>query len=328
MSKLRIFWVWAASNRWDVSTASVRTQSGAASREHTFGRSDQVTDALRSYSLEGKTAFVTGAAGGIGSAITERLCGLGARVILADMVDRVESAAKEWTGKGYKTSALKLDVTNSAAVEKAAADLNKQFGHVDILVANAGVAYESPTETHSDDDWHRCLKINLDGVFYCVRSFGKRMVERKSGSIVCISSIAGVKAVRPELHAGYDVSKAGVAHLCRVVGVEWATHNVRVNAVGPGYTETDMLKKVGLEQPAVMKAWIDDIPMKRLLQPAEIASTIGFLGGLLPRTQKRRQHCGEASRSGRELQLGALPVRTPAHLAGLALYQRLLLRGQ
>lgn len=255
-----------------------------------------MTDALRSYSLEGKTAFVTGAAGGIGSAITERLCGLGARVILADMVDRVESAAKEWTGKGYKTSALKLDVTNSAAVEKAAADLNKQFGHVDILVANAGVAYESPTETHSDDDWHRCLKINLDGVFYCVRSFGKRMVERKSGSIVCISSIAGVKAVRPELHAGYDVSKAGVAHLCRVVGVEWATHNVRVNAVGPGYTETDMLKKVGLEQPAVMKAWIDDIPMKRLLQPAEIASTIGFLGGLLPRTQKIRQHCGEASR--------------------------------
>ena len=124
---------------------------------------------------------------------------------------------------------------------------------------------------------HGSLKINLDGVFYCVRSFGKRMVERKSGSIVCISSIAGVKAVRPELHAGYDVSKAGVAHLCRVVGVEWATHNVRVNAVGPGYTETDMLKKVGLEQPAVMKAWIDDIPMKRLLQPAEIAATIGFL---------------------------------------------------
>ena len=202
-----------------------------------------MTDALRSYSLEGKTAFVTGAAGGIGSAITERLCGLGARVILADIVDRVQTAAKEWASKGYKTSALKLDVTNSAAVEQVAADLNKQFGHVDILVANAGVAYESPTETHSDDDWHRCLKINLDGVFYCVRSFGRRMVERKSGSIVCISSIAGVKAVRPELHAGYDVSKAGVAHLCRVVGVEWATHNVRVNAVGPGYTETDMLKK-------------------------------------------------------------------------------------
>src|SRR5271156_5131446 len=96
---------------------------GAATREKTFRRCDKVTDALRSYSLEGKTAFVTGAAGGIGSAITERLCGLGARVILADMVDRVQSAAKEWASKGYKTSALKLDVTNSVAVEQAAADL-------------------------------------------------------------------------------------------------------------------------------------------------------------------------------------------------------------
>ena len=105
-----------------------------------FGRSDQAWfQGCAGLFVEGKTAFVTGAAGGIGSAITEQLCGLGARVILADMVDRVESAAKEWTGKGYKTSALKLDVTNSAAVEKAAADLNKQFGHVDILVANAGV---------------------------------------------------------------------------------------------------------------------------------------------------------------------------------------------
>jgi NAD(P)-dependent dehydrogenase (short-subunit alcohol dehydrogenase family) len=235
------------------------------------------TDSLKDYSLEGKTAVVTGAAGGIGSAITERLCALGARVILADVVDRVESAAKEWASKGYKTSAIKIDVTNSAEVEKAAAALNKEFGAVDILVANAGVAYEAPTVTHSDEDWRRAMTINLDGVFYCVRSFGKRMVERKKGAIVAISSIAGVKAVRPELHAAYDVSKAGVAHLCRVVGVEWATHNVRVNAVGPGYTETDMLKKVGLEQPAVMKAWIDDIPMKRLLQPQEIAATIGFL---------------------------------------------------
>jgi NAD(P)-dependent dehydrogenase (short-subunit alcohol dehydrogenase family) len=92
-------------------------------------------DALKNYSLEGKTAVVTGAAGGIGSAITERLCGLGARVILADVVDRVESAAKEWARKGYQTSAVKLDVTNGAEVEKAASAPNKEFGAVDILVA-------------------------------------------------------------------------------------------------------------------------------------------------------------------------------------------------
>lgn len=234
-------------------------------------------DAFSNYSLAGKTAVITGAAGGIGAAITERLGNLGATVVLADAVDRVADAAKEWADKGLKTKGVKLDVTDSKAVEKAAQRLNEEFGGIDILVANAGIAYESNTQDHSDDDWHRVMKINLDGVFFCLRSFGKRMVERKRGAIVAISSIAGVKAVRPELHAGYDVSKAGVAHLCRVVGVEWAPFNVRVNAVGPGYTETEMLKKVGMAQPAVMKAWLDDIPTRRLLQPSEIAATIGFL---------------------------------------------------
>ncbi|MBN9253546.1 MULTISPECIES: SDR family oxidoreductase [unclassified Mesorhizobium] len=234
-------------------------------------------NAFANYSLEGRTALVTGAAGGIGGAITERLASLGARVVLADVTDRVVEVAKGWADKGYKTKGVKVDVTNSAEVERAAASLNEEFGAVDILVANAGISYESDTAGHSDEDWRRCMAINLDGIFYCVRSFGKRMVERKRGSIVCISSIAGVKAVRPELHAGYDVSKAGVAHLCRVVGVEWAPHNVRVNAVGPGYTETEMLKKVGAAQPAVMATWIGDTPMKRLLQPAEIAASVAFL---------------------------------------------------
>lgn len=235
------------------------------------------SDAFANYSLAGKTAVVTGAAGGIGTAITERLGGLGATVVLADAVDRVHDAAKAAAAKGIKAKGVKFDVTDSKAVEKVAADLNAEFGAIDILVANAGIAYESNTQDHSDDDWHRVMKINLDGVFFCVRSFGKRMVERKRGSIVAISSIAGVKAVRPELHAGYDVSKAGVAHLCRVVGVEWAPFNVRVNAVGPGYTNTEMLQKVGMANPEILNMWLNDTPGKRLMEPTEIAATIGFL---------------------------------------------------
>ena len=234
-------------------------------------------NAFSNYSLEGKTAVVTGATGGIGAAITERLGSLGATVVLADATDGVADAAQRWADKGLKTKAVRFDVTDSAAVKKIAAQLDEEFGAVDILVANAGVVHESATVDLSDEDWHRVMRINLDGVFFCLREFGRRMVDRKRGAIVAISSIAGVKAVRPEVHAGYDVTKAGVAHLCRVVGVEWAPHNVRVNAVGPGYTETEMLKKVGLEQPAVMKAWLDDIPTKRLLQPSEIAATVGFL---------------------------------------------------
>lgn len=235
------------------------------------------SDAFKNYSLDNKTAVVTGGAGGIGSAITERLGNLGATVVLADIADYVEDSAKKWGAQGFRTKGVQLDVTDPKAVEKAASALNEEFGAIDILVANAGIAYESNTQDHSDEDWRRVMSVNLDGVFHCVRAFGKRMVDRRRGSIVAISSIAGVKAVRPELHSGYDVSKAAVAHLCRVVGVEWAPFNVRVNAVGPGYTETEMLKRVGMAQPAVLKAWLDDVPTRRLLQPAEIAATIGFL---------------------------------------------------
>ncbi len=155
--------------------------------------------------------------------------------------------------------------------------IKAKHGRVDIVVANAGVAYESNTENHSDDEWRRVMSINLDGVFYTVRAFGNIMLDQGKGSVVAISSIAGVKAVRPELHAGYDVTKAGVAHFCKVVGVEWAERGVRVNAVGPGYTNTEMLQKVGIEQPEVMAQWIDDIPMSRLLEPAEIARAVAFL---------------------------------------------------
>ena len=98
-----------------------------------------------------------------------------------------------------------------------------------------------------------------------------------SGAIVAISSIAGVKAVRPEVHVGYDVSKAGVAHMCRVLAVEWAKSGVRINAIGPGYTDTEMLAEVGRTSPEVMALWLDDTPYGRLMKPEEIASGVAFL---------------------------------------------------
>ena len=101
-------------------------------------------------------------------------------------------------------------------------------------------------------------------------------VER-GGAIVAISSIAGVTAVRPELHIGYDVSKAGVAHLCRNVAVEWARYNVRVNAVGPAYADTEMLAEVGRSRPEQMRVWLDDMPIHRLIDPREVADAVAFL---------------------------------------------------
>lgn len=229
------------------------------------------------FSLEGKVAVVTGASRGIGEAISRQLGQMGAHVVLADLLDEVEETAKRLSSDGISAEAERVDVTSTASVDELAQRIADKHGRVDIAVANAGISYEADTATHSDEEWSRVMAINLDGVFRTVRAFGNKMLSQGGGSIVAISSIAGVKAVRPELHAGYDVAKAGVAHLCKVVGVEWAKRNVRVNAVGPGYTNTPMLQQVGIERPEVMERWIDDIPMGRLLEPAEVAAAVAFL---------------------------------------------------
>jgi NAD(P)-dependent dehydrogenase (short-subunit alcohol dehydrogenase family) len=229
------------------------------------------------YGLQGKVAVVTGAARGIGAKIAEHLAKLGATVVLADLRDTVQATAQALAATGSQTDWLAFDVTDSRAVDAAAAEVLKRHGRVDILVANAGVAYERSAIEHSDEDWRNVMAINLDGVFYCFRAFAKPMLAAGSGAIVATSSIAGVKAVRPELHVGYDVSKAAVAHLCKILAVEWAKSGVRVNAVGPGYTDTEMLGEVGRTKPEVMQMWLDDIPIGRLMRRDEIASVVAFL---------------------------------------------------
>jgi NAD(P)-dependent dehydrogenase (short-subunit alcohol dehydrogenase family) len=231
--------------------------------------------ALDTYALDGRVAVVTGAARGIGSEIARRLHDLGATVVLADRSPAVADTARNLAAT--RTDSLVVDVTDSASVDAAAADALKRHGRVDILVANAGIAFERKAVEHTDEEWRRVMGVNLDGVFYCVRAFARPMLAARSGAIVAISSIAGVKAVRPEVHVGYDVSKAAVAHMCRVLAVEWAKTGVRINAIGPGYTDTEMLAEVGRTSPETMARWLDDTPTGRLMKPAEIASAVAFL---------------------------------------------------
>lgn len=227
--------------------------------------------------LNGKKILVTGAAGGIGSATCRYLASLGATVIAADRDSSVEKTRDDIRAANGTAEAVTFDVTSKASVEAAAAKVGERFGSLDGVFANAGMSYERAALDHSEADWRTVMAVNLDGVFWTVQAFGRSMVSAGRGSVVMTASIAGVKAVRPELHVGYDVSKAGVAHMCRVLASEWATSGVRVNSVGPGYTDTVMLAEVGRAQPAVMQKWLDDTPVKRLIKPEEIASSVAFL---------------------------------------------------
>jgi NAD(P)-dependent dehydrogenase (short-subunit alcohol dehydrogenase family) len=171
---------------------------------------------------------------------------------------------------------LQLDVTDSAAVTLAAELVVRQYGRVDILVCNAGMASNTPAEDVTDTEWQRIIDLNLNGVFWCCRAFGRPMLEAGKGSIINLGSMSGVIANKPQPQAHYNTSKAGVHMLTKSLAVEWAARGVRVNAVAPTYIETAMTRQ-GMENPEWRANWLEMTPMHRIGQPHEIASVVLFL---------------------------------------------------
>ncbi|GAA0871691.1 SDR family oxidoreductase [Gangjinia marincola] len=220
-----------------------------------------------------KKALVTGSAQGIGFAIAKRLASDGAEVILSDIdKDQLTVKSKELNDLGYKTSYVLLDVTNTDQIKSVA-----KYHALDILVNNAGIANDKKAENHSNEDWQKMMDLNLNGVFYCCRDFGNSMLERKSGCIINIASIAGVAVVSPEHHIGYDVAKAGIIQMTKTLGVNWAPNGIRVNSVSPGYTNTTILEEVGSESPETLEQWKSQIPNHSFNEPEEIAAVVAFL---------------------------------------------------
>lgn len=226
---------------------------------------------IREYDLTGRLAVVTGGAAGIGRAISEVLAEAGATVVVADR----DKAAALSLAAHLEGQALALDVTDAQAAEDAAADLVARHGAPDILVNNAGIVMNAPSLEVDLADWRRVLDVNLHGVFHTSRAFGRHMVAAGRGAVVNISSICGEVTVHPQPQAAYNAAKAGVNLLTKSLAVEWAGR-VRVNAVAPGYTATE-LTLLGRSRPEWFNTWLSGTPMGRLAEPREIALAVAFL---------------------------------------------------
>lgn len=233
---------------------------------------------MTQFRLDGQVALVTGATGGLGSAMCRAFAAAGARVALADLPDRAgaahELARALETGHGVLTAAVTLDVTDVRGIEAAVAKAEAALGPLDVAVANAGIAIRKPALELTEEDWDRVLDVDLKGVFFTCKAAGRGMVERGRGSIVCIASQNGL--VGMEERAAYCAAKAGVVNLTRVLALEWATRGVRVNAVGPTFVHTALTERA-LGDAATRQGILDRIPLGRLGTAEEVANAVLFL---------------------------------------------------
>jgi len=233
---------------------------------------------LEKFRLDRKTAVVTGGGQGIGLACAEALAEAGAKVVIADRDKAMaEAGCASLTTKGLNVESVIMNVTDSARVGEVADQLMSQYGAIDILVNNAGIARsETPAETVTDEHWLNVIDVNLNGTFWCCRTFGKHMLEAKSGSIVNIGSMSGFIVNKPQEQCYYNASKAAVHHLTKSLAAEWGARGVRVNAVAPTYITTPLNAFVK-SNPRMYDAWIGGTPMGRMGDVDEIASVVLFL---------------------------------------------------
>jgi len=224
--------------------------------------------------LEGKVALITGATRGIGRGIAEMFAQQGAKVAFTyagsvDKAKELEATLSSVTQiKGYQSDASDYD-----AAQKLVDEVMAEFGQIDILINNAGITRDNLLMRMSKDDWDTIIKVNLDSVFNLTKAVIKPMMKAKSGSIINMTSVVGVKGNAGQ--ANYAASKAGVIGFTKSVALELGSRNIRCNAIAPGFIETEM---TGALDEKVVQAWREGIPLKRGGQPEDIANACVFFG--------------------------------------------------
>ncbi len=225
--------------------------------------------------LKGKTALVTGGARGIGRSICEELAAAGAELAVADVQrELAEDTAAGFRDRGIRAKAFAVDVSDCSSVDDMVRAVLAEFGKVDILVNNAGITRDSLLIRMKEEAWDLVLAVNLKGTFNCIKAVARPMMKARSGRIVNIASVVGVMGNAGQ--ANYSASKAGVIGLTKTAAKELASRGITVNAVAPGYIETEMTRKLSDE---ARRAFLDLIPLSRAGQPDDVARAVRFLAG-------------------------------------------------
>ncbi len=218
--------------------------------------------------LKNKVALVTGGGRGLGRAMTLAFANAGADVAVASRTrEQLEEVSDAARALGCRALAVQVDVSDPGSVAQMVRATQQKFGRIDILVNSAGVGSAEKLVGVSDKTWDWILKTNLYGTFYCCRDVARVMIEQKGGSIINIASVAGMKG--PRGLGAYAASKGGVIQLTKVLALEVARYNVRVNAIAPGYFRTDM-NAAAFDDPELGPKMIKRIPLRRPGQPEEI----------------------------------------------------------
>jgi len=240
------------------------------------GTRDSTVSAKQLFDLTGRVAIVTGGSIGLGRQMAEGLAEMGAAVVLcARKKERCDQAAEELQQLGAKAIALGCDVKNPDSIQEMVEATLSQFGRIDVLINNAGISWGAPVEEMRLEDWNKVVETNLTGTFLCAQAVGKVMIRQGRGKIINIASVAGLGGAPAELPAiGYHASKGGVISFTKDLACKWASHNIQVNAIAPGWFPTHMSNRV-LEHHKEL--FLSHIPLGRFGNDHDLKGAAVFL---------------------------------------------------
>ena len=228
------------------------------------------------FSLQGRTALVTGANKGLGRAFASALADAGADIVVVGRnEDHNRDAADEIAERsGRRTTVATGDVADADDVRRIVEQAVAAHGRIDVLVNNAGICFHRPALEVPDEEFAAVFDVNVTGLWRMSKAVAPTMIEAGGGSIVNVGSISAMIVNRPQWQPAYNASKAAVHQLTKSLAAEWAPHGIRVNAIAPGYVKTEMAP---VDEPQFRQHWIDDVPMKRYATPEEIAPSVVYL---------------------------------------------------